>query len=273
MKNIIVFFLLGILPLCQLTAQTGKTRLSSEQAALLCSEAEALFHEANEVSRHDQSQAFELCRKAAARYERVLLESDLQNSKIHYNLGNIYFRMQDIGRAILEYRRALQLDPNDGKLLRNLQFARASRQDQFKLPEQTRILKTLFFWHYDFSFYLRQLVFLSLFLLLWTCATACIWYRPLWLRTCLVFLIILSFSFGLSLSLTLYQLHSDKYGVILTREVIARKGDSDSYSPSFTDPLHAGTEFKLLQQRQGWAEIELPDKQTCWLPNQDFELL
>lgn len=273
MKKTITFFALIILLLGQLKTQANLPRISSEQAALLCSEAEALFHEANEVSRVNTAQAFELCRKAAARYERVLLESNLQNSKIHYNLGNVYFRMQDIGRAILEYRRALQLDPNDSKLLQNLQFARASRQDQFKEPEQTRILKTLFFWHYDFSFYLRQTVFTTFFLLLWICAITCIWYRPMWLKTCLVFLLVVNISFAISLSLTFYQLRNEQYGVILTREVIARKGDGESYSPSFTDPLHAGTEFKLLQQRQGWAEIQLPDKQTCWLPNQDFEML
>lgn len=273
MKNLIALFLLGLLPCCQLAMSAGAPSMSAEQAALLCSEAEALFHAANEVSRSNQAQALELCRKAAARYERVLLESNLQNSKIHYNLGNIYFRMQDIGRAILEYRRAMQLNPNDSKLLQNLQFARASRQDQFKEPEQTRLLKTLFFWHYDFSFHLRQLVFLVFFLLFWFAATACIWRRPIWLRACLMLLFALSLGFGISLALTLHQWRSDQYGVILAREVIARKGDSDSYAPSFTDPLHAGTEFKLLQQRQSWAEIQLPDGQSCWLPNQDFELL
>ena len=268
MKSKLLFLLLTILTCCQLDAQ-----MAADQAALLCSEAEALFHEANEISRREPARALELCRNAAARYERVLLESNLQNSKIHYNLGNIYFRMQDTGRAILEYRRALQLDPNDAKLLQNLQFARASRQDQFKEPEQIRVLKTLFFWHYDFPFYLRQSVFLTFFLLLWLCATVCIWYRPLWLKVCLFFAIIISIGFGASLGLTLHQLQTERFGVILAREVVARKGDSDSYAPSFTDPLHAGTEFKLLQQRQGWTEIQLPDGQTCWLPNQEFELL
>ncbi|NMA19227.1 MAG: hypothetical protein GX927_01500, partial [Lentisphaerae bacterium] len=77
MKSKLLFLLLTILTCCQLDAQ-----MAADQAALLCSEAEALFHEANEISRREPARALELCRNAAARYERVLLESNLQNSKI-----------------------------------------------------------------------------------------------------------------------------------------------------------------------------------------------
>ena len=268
----ILSLLLPLLMLAILPARAAD-QLNNEQAALLCSEAEAFFHEANELSQREPARARELCRKAAARYERVLSEANLHNSKIYYNLGNIYFSMQDIGRAILNYRRAQQLNPNDRNLLQNLQFARAQRQDHFTEPEQTRVLKTLFFWHYDFPIHLRQLLFMTAFLLFWATAIVFIWYRTVWLKAGLFFTIILSLGMGLSLLLSIHKLRNKHFGVILTPEVVAHKGDSESYAPSFTDPLHAGTEFKLLEQRQSWSEIQLPDGQTGWLPNKDFELL
>jgi hypothetical protein len=62
-------------------------------------------------------------------------------------------------------------------------------------------------------------------------------------------------------------------GVIITQEVVARKGNSESYKKSFKDPLHAGTEFNLLKHRGNWLQVELPDARTCWLPATDVELV
>ena len=62
-------------------------------------------------------------------------------------------------------------------------------------------------------------------------------------------------------------------GVIVNRQVVARKGDSETYEKSFTEPLHAGTEFKLLESRPDWLEIELADGRTCWVPINSAELV
>jgi hypothetical protein len=57
-----------------------------------------------------------------------------------------------------------------------------------------------------------------------------------------------------------------KEGVILAEEVAARKGDGESYSPSFAAPLHEGTEFVLLDERGDWLHIRLMDDRACWIP-------
>jgi len=41
-----------------------------------------------------------------------------------------------------------------------------------------------------------------------------------------------------------------------------------TYEASFKDPLHAGTEFVLVEQRNDWLHVELPDGRRCWLPAQ-----
>lgn len=247
--------------------------LSTQEAAFLCQEAEQFFHQANEISRQEPARARELTQRAAARYERVIAESSLHNGPLYYNLGNIYFKMGDLGRAVLNYRRAQQLNPNDRQLLQNLQFARAQRQDSFKEPEQTRILQTVFFLHYDFAPTTRQRLFLWFYLLSFLLATVMIWYQPAWLKVCFGIVAGLTVILTLSLYITLHELQSRRPGVVLAREVVARKGDGESYAPSFNAPLHAGTEFILLEQRDGWSEVVLPDGQRAWLPNQAFALL
>lgn len=62
-------------------------------------------------------------------------------------------------------------------------------------------------------------------------------------------------------------------GVVLSPEVIGRQGDAESYQPSFEDPLHAGTEFLLLEDRGAWWQIELPDGRSSWIPEKTGELV
>jgi len=56
------------------------------------------------------------------------------------------------------------------------------------------------------------------------------------------------------------------YGVIITDQVVARQGDGPNYPESFKEPLHAGTEFDLLEQRPGWFQIRLSDGSSSWIP-------
>ena len=62
-------------------------------------------------------------------------------------------------------------------------------------------------------------------------------------------------------------------GVIVAESSVARKGDSTSYEQSFQDPLHAGTEFQLLEDRGNWLNIALADGRECWLPSADVEMV
>ena len=64
-----------------------------------------------------------------------------------------------------------------------------------------------------------------------------------------------------------------KDGVITAEEVVARKGDGIAYQRSFVDPLHQGTEFRLLEERAGWYYIELTDGRTGWIPDTSAEMV
>ena len=59
---------------------------------------------------------------AIAAYNDILDEG-LVSSKLLYNLGNAYFKNGQLGRAILQYNRALILKPGDGDTRWNLEIA------------------------------------------------------------------------------------------------------------------------------------------------------
>lgn len=57
----------------------------------------------------DSLYAAEKFQQAAAEYEKLLKESD--NAELYYNLGNAYYRLHDIGHAILNYEKASNREP------------------------------------------------------------------------------------------------------------------------------------------------------------------
>src|SRR5438046_7752180 len=62
-------------------------------------------------------------KEAIAGYE-ALVRPGQWNANLFYDLGNAYFRTGDFGRAILNYERALALDPHHPEAAANLQIAR-----------------------------------------------------------------------------------------------------------------------------------------------------
>jgi len=50
----------------------------------------------------------------------------IRNAAVYFNLGNCYYRQDEIGRSIANYKRALLLAPRDGDIRANLRLARAT---------------------------------------------------------------------------------------------------------------------------------------------------
>ena len=247
--------------------------LSEEEVNDLFSQGKDFFREANEATAANSDKAKELYQKAALRFERIVREGGIQNGKLLYNIGNAYFQLNNIGRAILNYRRAEQFIPNDPNLQQNLQYARDRRQDKIEEPQKTRVLKTLFFWHYDISSEIRVRLFSISFCLVWITAGLRLFIARGSLNWCIGLSGFFAVIFLGSLLVDSASRHKYRPGVVIDYEVVARKGDSDTYEPSFTDPLHTGTEFVLVEDRDNWYQVELANSQKCWLPAKAVELV
>ena len=266
----ILWMLIGlILPFQNANAE----KLDDAQIVDLFSQAKDLFRQANELSVSKPDQAKDLYEKSAMRYERIIRDGGIQNGKLFYNLGNVYFRMKDLGQAIVNYRRAEQYIPNDSNLRLNLKYAREKRLDDIEEKQETKVLKTLFFWHYDLSTKTRVFAFSICFAFVWICAGIRIFTNKSFLAWCIAVAVALSISFAGSLIAEELNLRKSRPGVILRDEIVARKGNSETYEPSFKDPLHSGTEFRLIEERGNWYLIELPDSRTCWVPSKGVALV
>lgn len=239
--------------------------LNETDVQQLFQEANGLFRRGNELSRTDPIGAKDSYRAAVIRFERIVEEGGIQNGKLFYNIGNAYFRLDDLGRAILNYRRAGQFLTGDANLAQNLRYARSRRIDQIEEKQETQVLQTLLFWHYDLLPPTRSALFAGFFAAFWVLASLRLFFTDRVPKALLAACGGVALLFLGSLVLEAASA-SHGGGVILAEQVIARKGDGDTYDPSFNEPLHAGTEFSLLENRGEWYQVELADGQRCWIP-------
>jgi len=73
---------------------------------------------------------------AATTYEEVLKSLQVKSPELYYNLGNCYFKLTDFPNAILNYERALKLNPHDEDVRFNLRLANQRIEDKIEpVPE------------------------------------------------------------------------------------------------------------------------------------------
>ena len=66
---------------------------------------------------------------AAYLYENILANQG-ESADIYYNLGNSYYKMDNIAKAIVNYEKALVLNPSDGDIRFNLELAQSKTVDK-----------------------------------------------------------------------------------------------------------------------------------------------
>ena len=273
MKGWFQFSGVAILALAAAVRLASPATLEIEKAREILAEAQQFFRQANEARIADPTGARDLYLRAALRFERIAQDGEIHNGKLYYNTGNAYFQSGDIGRAILNYRLAERLIPGDANLAQNLAHARQTRVDSFEDKQETKVLKTLLFWHYDISPGIRLALLAIFSAVVWVGAASRLLRRnwtPRWLLAACggVALLLLG-----SVAAESHASARETPGVILNEQVVARKGDADTYEAAFTEPLHAGTEFALVEDRGDWVQAELSDGRRCWLPTRAVGLV
>ena len=240
--------------------------------------AESLFLKANDLFQAGLDSPTTVARaekigQAVSLYERIIAGNGIRSGYLYYNLGNCYFHLGQLGKAILNYRRAERLLPNFSDLKHNLRSAQERRKDRIRKSQIRSISRTLFFWHYLVSLPTKIVVFSVAFSMIWIVLLLKLFLdRPVvrWgLAGCIFFAVV----FGASAALESYREHVVRFGVILAEETVPRKGPGESYEASFKEALHEGTEFRLRDRQGGWLRIELDSGAGCWVNARHAELI
>lgn len=231
------------------------------------------FRKANSLT-DDAESAKDYYSQAILGYEKIIDQGGVSNSKLFYNLANAYLLKGDLGRAILNYRNAESLDGSDADIQKNLAFARSQRLDKVEVTAAKKVMERLFFWHYDFSMRGKLLVGSICFAIVCLAVTVRLWFPAVGGSIVLaVIAAIVTVALGVSVGVDRYVRVNERCGVIVAVTVNARQGDGAGYPLSFEEPLHAGTEFDLLEQRPGWWHVRLTNGNDAWISDTTGELV
>ncbi|NOZ75524.1 MAG: tetratricopeptide repeat protein, partial [FCB group bacterium] len=78
--------------------------------------------------------------EAAQGYE-ALLSQGLEHPDLYYNLGNAYYRLGFVGKAVWAYEKGRQFAPRDPDINYNLELVNARVPDRIELPDTIFIVQ------------------------------------------------------------------------------------------------------------------------------------
>jgi tetratricopeptide (TPR) repeat protein len=224
-------------------------------------------YEAGLTARADSAQARVHFLDAASQYEEIWKNEPRADAA--QNLAQSYLLAGDPGRAIHAYRRGLQVFPFDTTLYRGLQYARERIEYPDELHPVARVATpTSPFAHWPLVVPLALLTLLYLYgwgwlLYAWKTVRSDWW----------IGLAAIAISLGLGTWLYFEARHwrsnwEGSGAVVVGTGSDLWTGNSSEYPKKFTYPLPPGTELRLLNERGGWLQVELANKQVGWLPRE-----
>ncbi|MBI4508955.1 MAG: tetratricopeptide repeat protein [Deltaproteobacteria bacterium] len=213
---------------------------------------------------------------AVDKYEELLLDGH-RHADVFYNLGNAYFRVGKIGRAILNYERALRMSPGADDALYNLEVARdvaASRfgRDTLAGIETDPLWMRAVNWQplgtLAWAFLALDVIFFSVLIAVRFLPTG---FLRTGLVTSQVFIGLAGALVGLLLAGQLYFLRHVKMSVVVADEVIMREGPDPTRREM--PKLHAGHRLVILRESQGWVRVRLANRVEGWVPKDTVDVI
>lgn len=203
-------------------------------------------------------------------------ESGQKSAKLYYNLGNAWFKQGNYPKAILNYERALRLDPSYSDARYNLEFTSNFVQDKIE-PVPEFILKSVArkvcyvmgsnAWAVIFLVLLAAALVMGLLFLL----GSSVGKRRAGFY-CGIVLLLLSAG---ALSFSIWQ-KSDSVKTdtaIVMSPVSSVKSSPSSGSSKDLFVIHEGTKVTILDEVGTWKNIALADGRQGWITSNELEVI
>ena len=222
----------------------------------------------------DSAYARQQYQQAIKDYEELL--HDGVSAELYYNLGNAYYRTDNITRAVLNYERALLLSPGDGDIRFNLQMARSKTIDKIT-PESEMFFVT---WYHALvnimsvdGWARTSLVSFALAIVL---ALAYLFSARIWVRKVGFFGGLAFIAVFILANLFAYQQRQELVNrtgaIIISSAVPVKSTPSKSGTDLFI--LHEGTKVEITDgTMRGWKEIRVADGKEGWIETSKIEII
>ena len=205
-----------------------------------------------------------------------ILDSGFHSAELYYNLGNSFYKLNDIANSILYYEKSLKINSNDKDAINNLKMVNnAIIDDIIKIPEPfiesqlNKISNILSYSAWGYISIILSFLFLILFAFYYFSK------RPNIKRVSFTFLFILFVSIGITLKICFHAYEKnyiEKYAIIFSSK-IEIKAEPNERSDNLLI-LHLGTKVKILDSfNDEWVKIQLINGQEGWINKKQIKTI
>lgn len=212
--------------------------------------------------------------QAVKGYEKLLKQGE--SAALYYNLGNCYYRLDNIPHAVLSYERAQRLAPSDEDIRFNLQLAQSKTIDNLT-PESEMIFVT---WYKALVnlFSIDSWAYLSLVCLFISIVALVVYLFvdiEILRKLSKIVLPLFFFFFLINTFFAIqqvYLLDSETHGIIMSPSAVVRKMPDQKSADSFI--LHEGSKVRIIDNSMSqWTEIKLSDGRQGWIKADNVEAI
>ena len=206
--------------------------------------------------------------KAVMLYKQIL-ESGQHSAELYFNLGNSYYRLNQVGESIFYFEKAKQLEPTDEDISVNSAFAQNMAIDAVEVLPKSQVTQLKdniieFFSQEGWAYFIILLAWL--FVLFWGLY---LWNKiPFIKRTFFVTSLILAFLLIGSLFIAVIKSANTSYttyGILFNEKIEVWAEPNSRAEVLFL--LHEGTKVQMLDQLQEWQKIRIANGSEGWIKN------
>ena len=204
---------------------------------------------------------------------RELLQKGV-SPDVYFNMGNAYYRLDNITQAVLAYERALMLSPGDKDIRFNLQFARSKTIDKIT-PESEMFFVT---WYHALVSYTSVdnwamvaivSIIVSLLLIMLFLFGPKMFMRKFGFYGAICFFFVFLFS-NLFAYQQKQQLENRTGAIVIATSVTVKKTPAKNSNDLFV--IHEGTRVNITDKgMKGWRAVRLDDGREGWIPTDKIE--
>lgn len=216
--------------------------------------------------------------KSVELYESIVaqgLSENRESGDIYYNLGNAYFRHNEVAKAILNYERALLLKPGDADIRHNLRFARTQIEDKIDVSGDlfvANLWRNVANW-FDSNTWAS--IGIALFILFLACVGTFLFVRLMWLKKSVFYAGIVLFVCMLFANVFAFSQRNARIlrhtGIVMAASASAMTSPDSNSKELFR--LHAGTKVKMKKTDGNWYEVEIANGSVGWIPKESVEAI
>ena len=203
-----------------------------------------------------------------------ILKSGFESAELYFNIGNSFYKLNNIPESNYYYEKAKSISPNDDDILTNLSFAQNLRIDKIETLPITDIqnlkLSILdLLSEKGWSFMLISLIWMMCFAFTFYILSNDSKFKRSFFSISLLFLILSSFT--LFVNIEKKKNSEIKYAIIYDKEIEVWSEPNNISELKFL--LHEGTKVKQIDVIEDWLNIQLENGTIGWIQSSSLRIL